>query len=82
VASKKTPKKISLLIEKPNGVTECVVGIVNVNETPVFGPLDASVASGTRSDLTLAELQDALALHQWAEDNSDVFRKGRVVPPS
>lgn len=82
LSSKQSPKTMSLLIEKPDGVTEYVVGIVNINETPVFGPLGASVASGTGSDLTLVELEEAIALHHWAEDNSDVFREGRVVYPS
>jgi hypothetical protein len=77
LSSKQTPKKLSLFIERPSGVTEYVVGIVNVNETPVFGALGASVASGTGSDLTLAELQEAIALHHWAEANADVFREGR-----
>ena len=43
LSSKQTPKTMSLLIEKPDGVTEYVVGIVNVNETPVFGALDLSL---------------------------------------
>jgi hypothetical protein len=82
LSSEQAPKTISLLIENSDGVTEIVVGIVNVNETPVFGPLGARVMSGTGSDLTLAELQEAISLHHWAEDNSDVFREGRVVYPS
>lgn len=82
LSSKQPPKTMSLLIEKPDGVTEYVVGILNVNETPVFGPIGASVASGTGSHLTLAELQEAISLRNWAEANSDVFREGRVVYPS
>jgi hypothetical protein len=82
LSSKQTPKTHSLLIEGANGVTEYLVAIVDVNGTPVLGPIGARVASGAGSDLSLAELQEAIALHHWAEDHADVFREGRVVYPS
>jgi hypothetical protein len=82
LSSKQTPKTLSLLVEGADGVTEYLVAILDVNETPVFGPIGARIVSGTGSDLSLADLQEAIELHHWARDNSNIFREGRVVYPS
>jgi hypothetical protein len=65
-----------------SGVTEYVVGVLDINDKPVFGPIGARVASGTGSDLSISELQEAIDLHHWASSNPDVFSEGRVAYPS
>jgi hypothetical protein len=74
-----TPKAMSLLIENASGVTEYVIGVMNVNDNPVIGLLGARVASGRGSILDRQRLQEAIALQQWARTHLDVFEQGRVV---
>jgi hypothetical protein len=74
-----TPKAVPLLIESPSGVTEFLVGVVNVDDKRAFSPLAARVASGQGSDLTEETLREAISLQVWALTHRDVFEEGRVV---
>ena len=78
-SSKKKPNTLRLFIENPNGVTEYIIGIVQVDETPVFTPMAARVVSGEGVNLSKATLQQAIELQRWAPMHADVFEKGRVV---
>ena len=78
-SSKKKPNTLRLFIENPKGVTEYIIGIVQVDETPVIAPLAARVVSGEAGDLNKETLQQAIELQRWAPMHSDVFEKGRVV---
>ena len=77
--SKKKPNTLRLFIENPKGVTEYIIGIVQVDETPVFTPMAARVVSGEGVNLSKATLQQAIELQRWATMHADVFQKGRVV---
>ena len=81
LSSKHSPRNQSLLIEGAEGVTEYLVAVVHVNGKPMFGPVGARIASGMGCELSLAELQEAIALQGWAEENADVFHEGRVAYP-
>ena len=78
-ADRLTPKVMSLLIEDASGVTEYVIGMMNVDEKPVIGLLGARVGSGKGCSLDRERLQEAIALQQWARTHLDVFEQGRVV---
>jgi hypothetical protein len=78
-SSRNKSKTFTLLIEGATGVTEYVVGMMHVNDMPVFGPLAARVVSGRSSGLSLKKLQEAIELRAWAEANPDIFEDGRVV---
>ena len=78
-SSKKKPNTLRLFIENPKGVTEYIIGIVQVDETPVFTPMAARVVSGEGVNLSKATLQQAIELQRWAPMHADVFEKGRVV---
>ena len=77
-SSKNKPKTCKLFIEAPEGVIECIVGIMQVDEKLVITPLAARVVSGEGADLSTATLQEAIELRQWASSHADVFSEGRV----
>jgi hypothetical protein len=74
-----TPKAMPLLIESSTGVSEYLIGVVNVEEKPAFSPLAARVASGGGSLLDRDTLREAVALQVWAHTHSEVFLEGRVA---
>jgi hypothetical protein len=81
-SSKKDPKTITLFVESPNGVSEYIVGLMQVDETPIISPLAARVVSGEGTGLSLTNLQEALELQHWALTHADVLKEGRVVKDS
>ena len=74
-----TPKAMPLLIESPTGVTEYLIGVVNVDDKPAFSALASRVASGGGSDLDRDTLREAVALQVWAHTHPEIFVEGRVA---
>ena len=68
-SSKDKSNTFRLFIESPGGVVEFIVGVVQVDETPVFTPFAARVVSGEGADLSTATLQEAIELQNWASNH-------------
>jgi hypothetical protein len=77
--SENRAETVKLLFESPSGVTECLVGFVEADETRVVTPLVARVLSGRGAKVTEDGLQQALYLHQWASLHADLFNGARVT---
>jgi hypothetical protein len=72
-------KTITLLLEETTGVLECVLGLFDVGDRRLLGPVATRVISGRVEDVSSSRLEAALRVRKWARQHTNVFREGRVV---